>query len=701
MPSFVEWWPQRASCCLGDPGIVPLELPDHDLAVRLLHVFHHEVRRLESLLQRAKRQAKEEGHRRDPNLVYRDVKRPSPEPVSSLVQSTCAKILEVCPEDCSVVLDRPVTFQPHEPIWLGGNQIKPIHSDHDQVWLDDMAQFNPGDSVVQSTFLGSLPELFAAFREQWQARWCRHDHLPHSHWNEILQFAEQILPHHGFPPLQVSPDLIVAEAQRKKPRSATGLDGVSRADILMACPNTLESLASMYCRAEVDGEWPQQALCGRVASLAKTVNASQVSQYRPITVLSICYRIWTSLQARYALQQADAWADPFAFGNGPRKRAAHMWWFILDAVEQAREADQPLTGLCCDIEKAFNSIPRWPVLVAALRLGTPDRLLTAWSGALAQLTRHFKIRCSYSDGCTTSTGLAEGDALSCYGMLILDHLMHIWINAQQPSVRCLSYVDDWTYLTLDPQVAVDQLDLVIRFSRLVDLTVDQGKTVAWSTDPQIRSSLRQTGLSTRPFTRELGAHLAFTKQFTNRVAQDRFQALDQFWNALKCSRASFARKIFAVKAVGLPRCMYGISTVPLGHSVWVGFRRKASAALGMQKPGVNPLLLVCLEQIDPQFAAIVSTVRDCRDFLTPHVWEERALPYAMHLLDLPPNAPSRILVDRLHQLGFAFCPMGGLPIELVDWICCRATLPKLLFACQLSGCTLSSLRSSIERLWGG
>ena len=222
-------------------------------------------------------------------------------------------------------------------------------------------------------------------------------------------------------------------------------------------------------------------------------------------------------------------------------------------------------------------------------------------------------------------------------------------------------MDDWSYLTFDPSLAIHQLDHVIEFCSLVDLTVEKSKTIAWSLDPGIRAQLRQSGFVTKPFTRELGAHLAFTRQFTNRVAKDRLLALDQFWTSLRASKAPYKRKVFAIKAVGLPRCMYGISCVPFGVTVWVQVRRKASAALGMKKPGVNPLLVLgLLEQVDPQQVAIVTTVRDCRDFLTVQSWDERVLPYALDLLDLPPNSTSRVLVDRLHVLGLSFEQSGSI-----------------------------------------
>lgn len=37
---------------------------------------------------------------------------------------------------------------------------------------------------------------------------------------------------------------------------------------------------------------------------------------------------------------------------------------------------------------------------------------------------------------------------------------------------------------------------------------------------------------------------------------------------------------------------------------------------------------------------------------------DQCFPYAQHGLDLPPNAPSRILVDRLHVLGISFRAHG-------------------------------------------
>ena len=93
------------------------------------------------------------------------------------------------------------------------------------------------------------------------------------------------------------------------------------------------------------------------------------------------------------------------------------------------------------------------------------------------MSRRFKVRDSFSDGFVTSTGLAEGCALSCYGMLLLDDIMHRYMAAQYPLLRVLSFVDNWDFLTWSADAAIQQLTALLEFANLTDLTVDREKTL--------------------------------------------------------------------------------------------------------------------------------------------------------------------------------------------------------------------------------
>lgn len=120
--------------------------------------------------------------------------------------------------------------------------------------------------------------------DQWKLRWCRHDGLPFTHWQQLLDFAQRVINPTPVPHLVIDDTLLQAEAARKKRTAATGLDGVSRQDLIQADVCTLKSLAKVLQRAETDGVWPTQLLAGKVHSLAKVENAATVSQYRPITI---------------------------------------------------------------------------------------------------------------------------------------------------------------------------------------------------------------------------------------------------------------------------------------------------------------------------------------------------------------------------------------------------------------------------------
>lgn len=402
-------------------------------------------------------------------MVFRDVARPLAAPVETLLHEVQAKVTEVDVHECAVVLDTPQDVDVTLPVWIAGQPRKAIHAELDKVWLTDVEGIAPSARVAQHQEIGDLKDVFEAFHSQWKERWCKHDQLPFSHWDSVLGFAQRVMHPAPVPHLVITPELNLAESHKKKKRSATGLDGVSRDDLIQADACTLQSLADMYQRAEHDGSWPAQLLAGKVHSLPKTEAASTVGQFRPITVFGLPYRTWSSLQSRHLLQWAECWVDDGVFGNRRGCQASDLWHYLLQQIEHAYATEQPLCGISADLEKCFNCIPRFPALCLAVLAGTPAPVTTAWAGSLANMCRHFKVHDSYSQGFLTSTGLAEGCGLSVCGMLLLDHLFSCWMKLQAPAISTLPYVDDWQCLTWDPSLAVRQLALVEEFAQMLDV----------------------------------------------------------------------------------------------------------------------------------------------------------------------------------------------------------------------------------------
>lgn len=658
--SFSSWWLTRHYVSPSDPPVMPCHCPSPSVAHQIYDAVLAEVRLLEQRLQNAKVAHRRAQHEHDKTLVFRDVDRPSAEPVESLLHSVRTSVVRVDDSECAVELEQPVQLLPEQPVWIGGHSHEVIHAEHDKIWLQDVTGIEPSAPCVQTKLVGDLRALFEAFHEQWQLRWCRHDNVPFSHWQELLDFAKRVVRPCPLPHLAIDPALLLAEASRKKKRAATGLDGISRQDLLQADATTLQSLTNIYQRAEHDGTWPVQLIAGKVHSLAKTETASAVGDYRPITIFGLPYRVWSSVQSRYLLQHADQWVDDSVFGNRKGRQAADLWSFLLQQIEDAYASGDMLAGLSADLEKCFNCIPRFPALCLAVLVGTPDAVTTAWSGALASMRRHFKVRDSFSSGFLTSTGLAEGCGLSVFGMLLVDHLFACWMRFQTPAIQCLTYVDDWQTLTSDPDFAVRQLDLIERFAGMVDLTVDKKKTFGWATCPHTRSLMRASGIRVLHHARELGGHLGISRQYTNCTLTQRIEALEDFWSKLKSSKAKYLAKLFMLRAVAWPRGLHAVASVPVGDQIWLNLRRQAVRALGWKKPGVNPAVLLGLVEsaVDPQFTAILWTLRAARSHYPCDFWHVCVAPLAHGDLDLPPNAPASVLLHRVQALGVGVSRAG-------------------------------------------
>jgi len=413
--------------------------------------------------------------------------------------------------------------------------------------------------------------------------------------------------------------------------------------------------------------------------LAKTENATGVGDYRPITIFGMTYRVWSSLQSRHLLQFADTWVDDSVFGNRKGRQASDLWSQLLLQIDEAYASNSALSGVSADLEKCFNCIPRFPALCLAVLVGTPAEVTTAWSGALADMRRHFKIRDSYSAGFLTSTGLAEGCGLSVYGMLLVDHLFACWMRVQAPAVQCLTYVDDWQTVTSDPAFAVRQLALVEQFVGLIDLTVDKKKTFGWSTCPDVRSSMRASGIAVSHHARELGGHFGISRQYTNRTLKQRFFDLEDFWGKLKQSKARHAAKVFMLRAVAWPRGLHAVASAPVGDQVWLTLRRRAVSALGWKRPGVNPSVFLGLVEsaVDPQLLAVIWTLRTTRTHCPGDFWQTNVAPVAHGDLDSPPNSLGSMALMRAQSVGLhvtrfgtlvdrfgSFCPQSCNPAEI-------------------------------------
>ena len=62
-------------------------------------------------------------------------------------------------------------------------------------------------------------------------------------------------------------------------------------DLLLLPDDLLNLVLDTYAHAEATGVWPTQAMQAVITALEKRPDASRVEHYRPITIISLVYRV--------------------------------------------------------------------------------------------------------------------------------------------------------------------------------------------------------------------------------------------------------------------------------------------------------------------------------------------------------------------------------------------------------------------------
>ena len=176
-----------------------------------------------------------------------------------------------------------------------------------------------------------------------------------------------------------------------------------------------------------------------------------------------------------------------------------------------------------------------------------------------------------------------------------------WLAVFAPSVRCFSYIDNWELVSTDAACLLRANRSILEFARLLDLTIDISKTVAWSTDRGIRRQLRQSNFTVSLSGRDLGAHMVYSRQIRNRSIQLRISDLQDFWRKLRSAFDAYKQKVRVVVTAAWPRIFHGISASVLGLKHFAELRTEFMRAVDASRPQASPYLHMILEvlHLDP------------------------------------------------------------------------------------------------------
>ena len=676
-PSFAQWWNSKAKHLYALPSDLPVCPPDGDLARLLALDFQQDVCQLEQMLTKSRIDKAKQARLDNPARIFVDLQKPRSEPVQMLLAHQVATIDLIDHDESAVVLDSANAFEASRPIEHNGIPLSIIHHDTDKIWLEHMPPLQEGDTLTQTTPILDLEDIYTAFQKEWMARWDRHANTLDSAWEPIVEFVQHAFP--APPSLEYKPityDVWLAAVRKKKYKAAVGPDGVSRSDLLALPPSSVSRILELLTAIEEGHSmWPRQVVTGHVHALEKTPSAWHACQYRPLTVFSIVYRTWSSIRAKETLAYLSRFVSAQVTGNIPGKSCTDLWLGIQMQLEDATNEQQPMAGVVADLVKAYNLLPRMPLLAIGLHLGLPKPIIRAWANALTQLTRAFSVRGTVGPPLHSSTGFAEGCGLSCTAMLLCNITLARWLYYRLPSVKLWSYVDNLELTAKSITDASRGLDLMTQFCALMDLQIDEAKTYFWSNDAAERAGARHAQLPLQYSARDLGAHMEYGRRLTNHVLRVRLATMPRIWDALARSPAPYRQKVHAVRVKGWPQALSAGLSAPLGDTHIRTLRTGACRGLRVHAPGISPMVHLSLIEhplTDPGCHLLIATVQAFRR----HADLDQACRMldilAFDHTDMPPKpGPCHVLLSRLHHIGWQWIGHGwvadqeGVPLDLL------------------------------------
>ena len=136
----------------------------------------------------------------------------------------------------------------------------------------------------------------------------------------------------------------------------------------------LELLIPFYDMVEFQGKWPYALTWAAVTLIPKGEGMLPLSQ-RPLSVMSIVYRIWAAVRVRQCLQWQERWVAPGQHGCRQNRGCADVLAKVSVEFEDAILEGRHVVGAAVDFAKAFDNVPTAIALSVLKHLGMHPRIL--------------------------------------------------------------------------------------------------------------------------------------------------------------------------------------------------------------------------------------------------------------------------------------------------------------------------------------
>ncbi|XP_060530472.1 uncharacterized protein LOC132704478 [Cylas formicarius] len=288
------------------------------------------------------------------------------------------------------------------------------------------------------------------------------------------------------------PDITSEEIERtmsKMPKGRTaGGDGIVLEMLIYGGEIVLDILKILYNKCLLECDVPADWKNALVVLLFKKGDKTKLSNYRPISLLSVMYKVFIKIITERLTNKLDSYQPKEQAGFRRGFSTLDHLQVVRTVIEKTNEYNIPIWVAFIDYEKAFDSVEIWAVLKALSNSRVDYRCTTLIQNIYSNATLQVMLK-DFTDKIDIGRGVRQGESISpkLFTLALEDMFKNIgWetkgIKINGEYLSHLRFADDIVLFADNQQDLQDMLLELDQNSKKIGLKMNIGKTKYMTND---------------------------------------------------------------------------------------------------------------------------------------------------------------------------------------------------------------------------
>jgi exonuclease III len=305
----------------------------------------------------------------------------------------------------------------------------------------------------------------------------------------------------------ISVELVKVHIDHLSAGKAPGEDGVS-AELLQMLPDTaVESLTKIFNDSLRTNKIPKQWKLSRISLIHKDGSAYEPGNYRPISLLSTEYKLFTKILADRlsAFMERNQFLSSDQLGYRENKDAIEGVARLIHQVRGAIKNKKKFHTVFIDFTKAYDSVEHWAIKQSLEYYGLPRAFINLVEDMLAEGKADIITEFGVTERFGVGSGVRQGDSISpILFVTFMNPLLEI--ITEKTDCKVTAYCDD-VVITAESREELERAwQITTEFAAFNNMMVNARKSGYATNDPD-RATLF-TGHDGRHIT-ELGEETSY------------------------------------------------------------------------------------------------------------------------------------------------------------------------------------------------